>query len=184
MKFSIIAAMDTHRGIGMQNRLPWRLKGDLKHFSDVTTATQEGFRNAVIMGRKTWESLPENSRPLKNRLNVVLSRSPQKLPEDVIGAASLDEAFEKLREKQGPASRGGLTLDRIFVIGGANLYAQAVVHPDCEKLYITEVLAEFPCDAFFPEIPAGFIKKEISETHEENGISYRFTVYENGIIAT
>jgi len=170
MKFSIIAAADEKMGIGIGNRLPWRLKGDLKYFSDVTTIAAEGKLNAVIMGRKTWESLPESSRPLKGRVNVVLSRNEVDIPGDAILGSSLDDAFEKI------SARGDI--DKVFIIGGASLYAEALNHPECENIFLTEVTGEFNCDAFFPVIPMGvFEKRTVSKDLEENGTRYRFVVY-------
>lgn len=157
-------------GIGAGNKLPWRLKGDLKYFFEVTVKAAPGKINAVLMGRKTWESLPDFARPLKGRVNVVLSRGGFELPEGIISGSSLDDAFEKL------SARGDV--DKVFIIGGASLYAQAINHPDCEKIYLTEVAGQFNCDAFFPFIPVGvFEKKSESKPNEENGIRYKFAVY-------
>lgn len=158
MDFAIIAAMDENRGIGKNNQLPWHLSADLKHFA----ATTKG--GTVIMGRKTWESLPEAYRPLKDRLNIVVSRSDLELPEGVKLAHSLDEALEVAEEKT-------------FVIGGATLYAEAIQHPNCRELILTEVEGSVDCDAFFPEIPAGFLMKEMSEEMEEKGFTFRFVRY-------
>lgn len=213
MGFSIIAAVDKNFGIGKNNTLPWRLKGDLKYFHELTTEKSAKMNssghgsplqyekfNAVIMGRKTWESLPEKHRPLKGRLNVVLSRGGLRSSimnepkiEDLavtdnfgenslaLGAGgddltrsfwcdSLDTALEKL----------GLNkkVDQVFVIGGASIFAQAIIHPQCQRIYLTEVFGQFDCDTFFPPIPADFRPKGISHLMEENGISYRFVVYE------
>ena len=171
MKFSLVVAADKHLGIGIGGHMPWRLKGDLKYFQDVTTNAPEGKINAVIMGRKTWDSLPEKHRPLKGRLNVVLSRGQVDLPEGVLLASSLDEAFMKL--KNHPEVGG------VHVIGGANVFSQAIEHPDCEKIYLTEVSGEFEADTFFPKIDESVFKKTgESEEHEESGIRYRFAVYE------
>lgn len=159
--FAIIAAMDENRGIGKDNKLPWHLSADLKHFAAVTKG------GTVIMGRKTWESLPEAYRPLKERLNVVVSRGELELPEGVKLAHSLDEALE--------AAEG-----KTFVIGGATLYAEAIQHPACRELILTEVEGSVDCDAFFPEIPAGFLMKEMSEEVEEKGFTFRFVKYLSG----
>lgn len=170
LKFSIIAAADENLGIGINNTLPWRLPGDLKYFSEVTSKADEGMRNAVIMGRKTWESLPEKHRPLKDRLNVVLSRGTVELPDGVILEHSLDEALEHIRDME--------DIDQIFIIGGANLYAQAIDHPNADALYLTEILQSFDCDAFFPTFQEkGFELESRSEEQEENGIAYRFAVF-------
>jgi dihydrofolate reductase len=170
MKFSLVAAADEKMGIGINNSLPWRLKGDLKFFSDITTTSVPGKINAVIMGRKTWESLPEKSKPLKDRVNVVLSRGEMELPTGVILATSLEDTFEKL------AARGDI--GGVFVIGGASIYAQAINHIDCDAIFLTEVSGDFKCDAFFPYIPDSIFHKEsVSKEQEENGIKYRFAVY-------
>jgi len=150
--------MDENRGIGKNNDLPWHLSADLKHFAAVTKG------GTVIMGRKTWESLPEQYRPLKERLNIVVSRSELELPQGVKLAHSLDEALE-------------LAEGKTFVIGGATLYAEAIKHPACKELILTEVEGTADCDAFFPEIPAGFLMKEMSEEMEEKGYIFRFVVY-------
>lgn len=166
MKFSIIVAIDQNRGIGISNRLPWRLKADAKYFADITIGSKN---NAVIMGWNTWLSLPEKFRPLKDRLNVVLSKDQKiELPHGVLNYQSFDEALEYLNKKNP---------DEVFVIGGAMLYAFSIKHPACNKIYLTEIEGIFDCDTFFPAIPAEFKKVEESESQEENGIKFRFTVY-------
>jgi dihydrofolate reductase len=170
MKFALIAAADEKMGIGISNSLPWRLKGDLKYFSDITTLAAPGKINAVVMGRKTWESLPATHRPLKDRLNVVLSRQELDSIEGAIPAISLDDALAKVIEIP--------NIDKVFVIGGASVYAQAINHPECATIYLTEVSGDFNCDAFFPYIPETiFHKDSVSKEQEENGIKYRFAVY-------
>lgn len=160
MTFHIIAAMDLNRGIGKNNELPWRLKGDMKYFKEKTTGT------SVIMGRKTWESLPEAYRPLPDRENIVLSRNPDyELPEGVVLASSLEEALSLTSE------------EFVYVIGGATLYAEAITHHQCKGMSITLVNGEFDCDAFFPEIPARMKQKGSTPFKEENGIEYAFIDY-------
>lgn len=166
-KFSIISAIDLARGIGIHNQLPWQLKADLKHFSALTIGNKN---NAVIMGLNTWKSLPEKYRPLPDRLNVVLSKEPvYDLPENVLNFQSLDDALKTLEEKK---------VDEIFIIGGGMLYASTITHPNCNKLYLTEILKTFDCDTFFPEIPTVFKKTQVSDNQEENGIPFRFAVFE------
>ena len=85
MKFDLIVAADQNLGIGLNGDLPWKLKGDLKYFRNLTIQTQDRNKiNAVIMGRTTWESIPDKFRPLPNRLNIILSNSLK--PNAVIGA--------------------------------------------------------------------------------------------------
>lgn len=167
MNFSIIAAADEHQGIGLNNRLPWDLKADLKHFSTITIGNKN---NAVIMGLNTWLSLPEKYRPLRDRLNIVLSKEKyDELPAGVLNFLSLDEALEFFEQKK---------VERIFIIGGAMLYAMSISHPACEKIYLTEVEGKFDCDTFFPAIPADFKKTVTGELNEENNIKFRFCVYQ------
>ncbi len=158
--FSIIAAMDEAQGIGVENKMPWRLKKEWEHFAETTMG------GTVIMGRRTWESLPKSSKPLKGRLNIVLSRSGDiELPEGAQLAHSLDEALEQ-------------AVGDAFVIGGEHLFKEAIQRPDCEQLILTEVYSSFDCDAFFPEIPSAFKIRHASEEFEENDIRFRVFTYE------
>lgn len=167
INFSIIAAVDKKMGIGVNNRLPWDLKADLKHFSTITIGSKN---NAVIMGLNTWKSLPEKYRPLKNRINVVLSLKPAcDLPENALNFQSLDGALEELSKKN---------LDEIFIIGGGMLYASAISNPACNKIYLTEIEETFNCGTFFPAIPAEFKKTETGRLNEESGIHFRFNIYQ------
>lgn len=171
MTFSVIAAADKNRGIGKDGKIPWNLKGDMAHFKEVTTRPNgSGKLNAVIMGRGTWDSLPERFRPLPGRLNVVLSRQAGlALPSGVIQAPSLDGALQAL----GEARVGG-----VFVIGGGTVYAEAVRHSQCRTVYLTEVEDVFACDTFFPQLPPAFQKVNESEPATEHGVRYRFVTYQ------
>ena len=161
MNFSIISALDQNRGIGKSHGLPWPLSADLKHFSETTKG------GTVIMGRKTWDSLPEKYRPLPGRLNIVVSRGDLALPEGTLLAHSLDEALTLAD----PARK-------TFVIGGATLYAEAIQHPVCNELILTEIEGTFDCDAFFPEIPSRFHRTEANAA-EEDGLKFEFVVWKD-----
>ena len=166
--FSLIAAVDLQRGIGKAGKLPWRLPADLRYFHKITMG--DG-KNAVIMGRITWESLPAAHRPLPGRVNIVITRnSAYELPPEVHKAPSLDDALFAAERKNA---------EEVFVIGGSQIFEQGIEHPECEKIYLTQVLGEFGCDAFFPKIDeAKFKKMAESQEEEENGIKFRFLTYE------
>lgn len=172
LELSIIVALDEENGIGKNNSLPWQIKADMKHFKNVTVDTTIGSaQNVVIMGRKTWESLPDKFRPLPNRLNVVLTRDKEfEVPENVLKFDSLSKALFELDSY-------GKSLKKVFVIGGAQIYLEAINNLNCETLYITHVLAEFDCDVFFPEFESRFQEVERSEVHEDNGIKFYFSEY-------
>ena len=172
--FSIVVAMDQARGIGREGKLPWHLKCDLQHFKEITTTTRDpNKRNAVIMGRKTWDSLPAQFRPLPDRVNVVVSRNKDlELPRGVLRADGLDEALELLRT--GASSK---TVEGVYVIGGAQIFEQAIVRKECRKIYLTQVLQTFDCDAFFPPF-ADYFQHEVSPPrYIEDEISCLFVVY-------
>ena len=173
MNFSIIAAIDNNRGIGIGNKLPWHLKGDMNHYRAVTTTAEPGTTNAVIMGRTTWESLPEKYRPQPDRINVILTRRrDMQVPDGVLVAASLDEALDML-------SGLGAGLGEVFVIGGASVYNEAINHPSCQKVILTEIDKEFDCDVFFPILDvAEFSLVSSSEPVLEAEISYRYCIYQ------
>ena len=131
---SLIAAVARNRVIGNNNQLLWHLPEDMRHFRETTRG------KPVIMGRKTWESLPDSFRPLPGRLNVVVSRNPAYQALGATLAGSLEDAMLCAGDAR-----------EIFIIGGEELYRQAI--PKADRLYLTEVEADFAGDAFFPEVP-------------------------------
>lgn len=174
LTFSIIVAMDEERGIGRDGRIPWHLKGDMRHFKEVTTATRKpGRENIVIMGRKTWDSLPERFRPLPGRINVVITRDKNlPLPAGVFRADSLDDALDLCRYDAVPDA-----FEAIYVIGGGQIYQQAIRHPLCQGIYATHIHGVFRCDTFFPAFDRGFQEKSLSPIFSEGPVSYRFAEY-------
>ena len=119
----LIVACTQDGGIGKGGQLPWRIPGDMAFFKRVTTDTPSGEKerlNAVIMGRKTWESIPAKFRPLPDRVNVVLSRNSAALdlPTNVLSAASLHDALSTLDAR--------MDIEQSFVIGGAEVYKEAL----------------------------------------------------------
>jgi dihydrofolate reductase len=173
ISFSIIVAADSKLGIGKNDGLPWHLPADLKHFKEITSSeSSDKRRNVVVMGRKTWESIPEKFRPLANRLNVVISRQTHLiLPAGVVQATSLEGALNFLREKD------GFHIGEVFVIGGAQIFSQAVVHPACDKIYLTRIEQEFECDAFFPDVLQQFVQVGQGREFVDQGVSIQFLQY-------
>lgn len=165
MSFDVVVAADLDWGIGKDQGLPWpRLRGDLRHFKRLTTTASPGRRNAIVMGRKTWESKEVGGRPLPERLNVVVSRAPYAVPEGVVAARSLDEAL---------AVSG---VETIFVVGGAGLLLEAFEHPALRHVYLTRIEGRFGCDVRLPDLDArGFVADAWDGAHdaEDNGVRYR-----------
>lgn len=171
--FAIIVAVDKDFGIGKNGLLPWDLPGEIKHFKEVTTTDLNSRPNVVIMGRKTWESIPQKFRPLPKRRNIVLSRDLNyEVPQDVVKAGSLDEALQLVQSASFKESFG-----RVFVIGGAELFKAAIVHPQCREVYLTQISSSFSCDRFFPPLPAAFREVSRSAPVSEKGIDYVFILF-------
>ena len=171
----LIVAIDQKNGIGKEDKLPWALSGDMQHFKSVTLKVSAKNKiNAVIMGRKTWESIPEKFRPLSGRLNIVLTQNKDyALTGDVLKAQSLEEAIRLLAGDEFKEK-----VDHIFVIGGASVYREAIRHPLCQKIYLTKVEGDFSCDCFFPEFAKHFKQTESLPSCSEKGVSYAFCTYE------
>lgn len=164
--FDVVVAADREWGIGKANALPWpKLRGDLAHFKRVTSEAAPGRRNAVVMGRRTWESAEVAGRPLPRRLNVVISRRGLTPPEGVLVVGSLDAALDATAEAE-----------TTFVVGGAEIFRHAFAHPALRHVYLTRVDGAFGCDTHIPDLDAlGF---EVTAwdgacAAEENGIAYR-----------
>lgn len=170
--FDIVVAADLKLGIGKDGRLPWKLSADLRYFKEITTGNGQ-LQNAVIMGRKTWESIPDNRRPLPKRLNVVLTHvGNYAVPDEVLIAPSLDKALELLEK---------MPIEKCFVIGGGQVYAEALHHRQCNLLYLTQVRSAFDCDTVFPEFENDFTLISASEAYNENGIEYCFKVFQRNL---
>ncbi len=166
MILSIISAIGKNNELGLNNQLLWDLPRDMQHFRTTTSG------HPVIMGRKTFESI---GRPLPNRRNVVITRDVSYVKEDVEVVHSLPEAIDLFKYDVNPLPNG----EEVFVIGGAEIYKQAMDHAD--RLYITHIDSEFEADAFFPTISPNFWN-EISRTHHEsdegNNVAMDFVLYE------
>lgn len=154
---TLIVATDRHRGIGIRNTLPWRLPEDLAFFKRTTSG------HPIIMGRKTFDSI---GRPLPNRRNIVVTRNPEWSHAGVEAVSSLPQAAKLAGEGE------------VFVIGGAQIYAEAL--PLATRVVMTEIGAGFECDAFFPELDASQWAETSREPHHsaENGFDYAFVIYQ------
>uniref|UniRef100_A0A2K5PKH2 dihydrofolate reductase n=1 Tax=Cebus imitator TaxID=2715852 RepID=A0A2K5PKH2_CEBIM len=165
-----IVAVSQNMGISKNGDLPWP-----PYFQRMTTTSSvEDKQNLVIMGRKTWFSIPEKNRPLKDRINVVLSRELKGPPQGAhFLARSLDDAL-KLTEQPELANK----VDMIWIIGGRSVYKEAVDHPGHLKLFVTRIMQDFESHTFFPEIDLEKYKLLPEYPGEEKGIKYIFEVYE------
>lgn len=133
--FSIIACLDAEGGIGKENQIPWNCPYD-RHFFHKTTR-----HSTVIMGRKTWESLPPSKQPLPQRKNIIISHQiPSIVPESTFWTTSFKDAYNLAKS---------FSL-QIYIIGGESLYRQTIHHNDCQTLILTHLQESFSCDRYFP----------------------------------
>jgi dihydrofolate reductase len=170
--FDIVVAADLDWGIGKDNALPWpKLRGDLQHFKRITSTASEGRRNAIVMGRKTWESKEVAGKPLPNRQNIVVSRQELAVPAGVIVARSIDEAL---------AAHG---VETIFVVGGAVLIREVIERVDLRYVYLTRIEQSFDCDIQMPNLDTrGFIRDpwEGERLGDEYEVRYRIERLKRG----
>jgi dihydrofolate reductase len=157
---SIIVAVSDDWGIGKDNELLWNISEDLKRFKRLTSG------NTVIMGKKTWDSLPR--KPLPGRKNIVLTDDPEEIINGSVTAYSVDDAMSKCAEGE-----------EVFIIGGGSVYRQFITVAD--RLYITHVHKKAPADVYFPEIDLKIwkiVEKENVITDDKSGITYTYIIYE------
>jgi dihydrofolate reductase len=162
MQINLIWAQAHHRVIGKNGTMPWHLPADLAHFKRTTLGCP------VIMGRKTWDSIPPKFRPLPGRANIVLTRQTDWHQDGVQRSGDLREALSWCEQiSPQPAA--------VWVIGGAQIYAQSL--PLAHTVVVTEIDAEFAGDAFAPQL--GREWREIQrESHPgTTGLSYSFVTY-------
>lgn len=158
---SIIVAMAENRAIGKDNDLLWHLSSDLKRFKKLTTG------NPVVMGRRTWESLPKH--PLPGRRNIVLTQNPDYVAEGAEVVHSVNDLFTVLKDCD----------DEVFIMGGAAIYM--LLLPFTNRLYVTRVYRDFDGDVFFPNIDMSeFNLVSLSDPmfDEESGLDYAYEEYD------
>lgn len=153
----ITALQKSDRGIGYENDLLYHIAHDMKRFRELTR------ESVVIMGRKTWESLPEKFRPLPHRINIVISRNDSYHAEGALLASSLADALSQASSHH----------KEIFIIGGASIYSEAL--PFADTLHLTRIEGSRKADTFFPEYEHLFSKIVSQENHiTDDGIAYEF----------
>jgi dihydrofolate reductase len=159
VKLAIVAAVARNGVIGRDNAIPWRIPEDLARFRALTMG------HAVVMGRKTWDSLPDRFRPLPGRRNVVVTRNAAWAAHGAERAGSLGEALALLGDAQ-----------RVFVIGGNELYAEAL--PVADELLLTEIDADVDGDTFFPTWSRDAFDEESRESYvSASGLPFAFVTY-------
>jgi dihydrofolate reductase len=140
MNYKIIVAKDSNNGIGINNKLPWNIKNDMKKFVELTKGNGN---NAIIMGKNTWLSLPK--KPLANRYNIILSTTLNNNDfsnKNIKVINNINEAILFCKNK----------FDNIWIIGGEKIYTQFLEKGLIQEIYITEIENDFKCDCFFPKI--------------------------------
>lgn len=159
MPVHMIYARAANGVIGKDNVLPWHLPEDMARFKSLTQGCP------VVMGRKTWDSLPPRFRPLPGRTNIVITRQADWHAEGAVRAASLQEALQH-------ASAG----QTVWVIGGAQVYAEA--QPLADRIELTEIAQDFEGDAYEPVLDASWHETARSEHTSTNGLPYSFVTLE------
>ena len=157
---SMIVAVSDDRGIGKNNDLLWQIPEDLKRFKKLTMG------KTLIMGKKTWESLPR--KPLPGRKNIVLTDIPEECIDCSVTAYSIEDALNKCSKDE-----------EIFIIGGGSVYGQFM--PLADKLYITHVHKKAPADVYFPKIDLRkwkVIEREECISEDDKRIPYTYVIYE------
>jgi len=155
----MIAAIQNDRGIGYQKKLIHNIKDDMKHFVDRTTPY------TIIMGRKNWETIPEKFRPLENRQNIVITRTPHYHALGALVAKNLQDAITQS------------TSEKIYIIGGGQIYSLGIEIAD--TLDLTQIDDTQAADVFFPEFENDFFLESSSEKNfdEKTGLHYQFQIW-------
>ncbi len=158
---NLIVAVDKNWAIGKDNKMMWSIPGDMKFFRETTRG------NIVIMGRKTLESFPQGQ-PLKNRVNIVITKNPNYKVKDAVIVHSIEAAMEEAKKYKG----------KIYVIGGESIYRAML--PYCDTALVTKIDHAFDADTYFPNLDADeeWQMTKISEEQTCFNLEYYFTVYE------
>jgi len=159
MDIALIDARAANGVIGKDGTMPWHLPEDLAHFKRLTLG------HPVIMGRKTWDSLPERFRPLPGRINIVITRQPDWHQDGVQRASSLREALQFCASSE-----------TVWVMGGAQIYAQAL--PLADRVEVTEIARDFDGDALAPSLGPEWVETSREAHTSADGLPFSFVRYE------
>jgi dihydrofolate reductase len=162
---SIIVAVAENNAIGKNNDLIWHLPLDMKFFKTITN------NHPVIMGRRNYHSIPEKYRPLPNRLNIVVTRQQNFNAPDCVVKNTLEEAIDEAKK---------IDDQEIFIIGGGEIYKEAIAKKLVDKLYYTRVHHHFDADTFFPEINFSewrLIDSKKNHKDEKHLYDFTFNIY-------
>jgi len=174
MRIVMVAAVEDTGGIGWLGSLPWpNISADMKYFKELTTngiVGNEGeYNTAVVMGRKTWDSIPSKFRPLPDRLNMVMTRG-----KNLVGNSG--EYVHCRTVKSVALNCMKREIDDLFVIGGEEIYKLFMKYASVDYIYLTQIKGIFKCDKWFPEFNG---KKVIeSKLQTEDNMKFKFSVYE------
>ena len=167
MEIALLYACAANGTIGKDGAMPWHLPEDLAHFKRLTSGCP------VVMGRKTWDSLPARFRPLPGRRNIVITRQSDWSQNGVQRASSLPEALQMCEQQGGDGDGGGD--GTVWIMGGAQIYAQAL--PLADRVEVTEIAQDFDGDAFAPVLGPEW-QQAARESHVgAGGLPFSFVRY-------
>ena len=162
-RISAIVALDEKRGIGKDGKIPWFIKGEQLRLKEITMG------HPVIMGRKTYESIPEKFRPLRGRENIIITRNSDYHPHpDIHVVHSVESALELAKS---------LDHTEIFILGGAQIFNETIDLID--RIYLTILTGDYNADTFFPDY-SQFSKIIEKESHEQDGFSFNYITLDRG----
>lgn len=176
-EFILVLAACKNKGIGSNGKLPWEIPEEMQHFKALTLSGSS--ENSVIMGRKTWESIPERFRPLSKRKNIVVSTTL--ISEKCFVVPTIAEALS-------------ISEGNIFIIGGSKIFEECLAPPlisQCKQIYLTRISQDYDCDVFFPspapnifsvDFLSEFLIVSVSKTFTHQGVPYDYAVYQNKTI--
>ncbi|KAF7647004.1 hypothetical protein LDENG_00179230 [Lucifuga dentata] len=176
----LIAAACRDMGIGKDGKLPWHLPSEFQYFlKTVTRVSRPGNMNLLVWGKLCWYSNPEYLFPMANVLHVVLSETLSTVPDHAHFLRGNFESAINLAAHPPLADQ----IETIWVVGGTRVYEDALKHPWCDLVCLTDIMADFDCDVFFPQFDRGLFKVQdrfpgvLSGIQEENGIKYKFQIF-------
>ena len=187
MEFNLIVANQTNKGIGKNGTIPWYVPEDLDYFSKLTRGAFDSDnifdhtkKNVVIMGRKTWDSIPPKSKPLRDRINIIISKSGENRhpleTQDTLFFKEMDTLFSYLRQQYHKGNLG-----KIYIIGGHSIYKYFLDNISLDKIYVTNILSNHECDVTFPKINSGSHYYHLTQCSSLltscKGTNYQFMTY-------